>query len=96
MGQKGICLFEDLGQNLEKHSASFDKNDKKSIKQEDDDEVKCTHGEKFNINEDHDFKEWERYDILQHKNDKKSTKGTIKAELFPDYIQNDLNVGPHQ
>lgn len=62
--QKGICLFEDLAPFLEKYTKHFDKNDKTNAKQEEGDEVRCIQGEKFNINEDHDFKEWERYDIL--------------------------------
>ena len=59
---KGLGLFEELGENLEKHNQYFDKNDKKESE-----DVKFIHGEKFNINEDHDFKEWERYDIATYK-----------------------------
>ena len=59
---KGLGLFEELGKNLEKHNQYFDKNDKKESE-----DVKFIHGEKFNINEDHDFKEWERYDIATYK-----------------------------
>jgi hypothetical protein len=81
-----------LGTNLEKFSQGMDKHDKK-VEKQDDGEVKITNGEKFNINEDHDFKEWERYDILHHKSDK---KGTIGNKLIPDYILADLVVGPNQ
>lgn len=76
---KGLCLFEELADILEKHTQYLDKNDQKVI-----DEIKVTNGEKFNISEDHDFKEWERYDILQLK------KGEIEPKHFPEYILNDL------
>lgn len=78
-------MFEELGPNLEKHTQSMDKHDKK-----DSEDTRLIQGEKFNINEDHDFKEWERYDVLHIKNDK---KGTIDSKVIPDYIKNDLTVG---
>ena len=85
---KGLGLFEELGENLEKYTQYFDKNDKNQT-----DDVKSIQGEKFNINEDHDFKEWERYDILTYKYDKKDKKGSIDTKLLPEYIQKDLTVG---
>ena len=86
---KGINLFEELESNLENHSQYFDKNDK-----DENEDVKFIHGEKFNINEDHDFKEWERYDIATLKNDKKNNKASsIDTKILPKYIQKDLTVG---
>lgn len=83
-------LFEDLAEKLEKYSQNLDQNDKSEK-----DGVKFIHGEKFSINEDHDFKEWEKYDIVHLKSDKKE-KGTIDIKTVPSYIRNDLTVGPQQ
>jgi len=83
-------MFEELGPNLEKYNKHFDKNDKN-----DSEDVKHTQGEKFNINEDHDFKEWERYDVIHCKKDKKG-QGTIDSKAFPNYIKNDLTMGSQQ
>lgn len=87
---KGLMLFEDLAEKLEKYSQNLDQNDKSEK-----DGVKFIHGEKFSINEDHDFKEWEKYDIVHLKSDKKE-KGTIDIKTVPSYIRNDLTVGPQQ
>jgi hypothetical protein len=82
MRTKGLQMFEDLAPNLEKYKQYLDKND-----QDQKDDIKITRGEKFVINEDHDFKEWEHYDILHHRSSK---QGSIDVNHMPDYIQKDI------
>ena len=86
MASKGIMLFSDLAPNLEKHSSHFDKNDKHES-----DGVNHLAGEKFNINTDHDFKEWEQYDIVHGEHDK-----TVPIDKVPKYIHELLKKGPSQ
>ena len=67
-------MFAELAENLEAHNSNFDRTiTDKEVQNGDKDfgNVKVIHGEKFEINDYDDFKQWERYDIVHHTGDGK-------------------------
>lgn len=88
---KGTLMFDELAKNLDAHNGNFDKTiTNKEVQNGDKDfgNAKVIHGEKFEINEYDDFKQWERYDIVHLIGDGK--KGNLSQSIMPDYIVKSL------
>ena len=85
--QQGTLMFDQLADNLEAHNGNFDKtitNKEVQNGEKDFGNVKVIHGEKFEINDYDDFKQWERYDIVHIVGDSKN--GSISETVMPKYL----------
>lgn len=89
--QQGILMFVELAEFLEIHNGNFDKtitNKEVQNGSKDFGNVKVIQGEKFEINEFDDFKQWERYDIVHRVGDDKQSN--IDESVMPEYIVKEI------
>lgn len=96
ISSQGVTLFEDISGNLEEHRRNFDKNivDKEVANGKEQSKVKVVQGEKFEIHEENDFKQWERYDIMHFVVDDK--KDNISKDVMPSYVAQELKLTKNQ
>ena len=84
---KGLYLFESLQDKLNTSNKNYEKDMGKLTVGESPNEIQVQGVEKFQINEEHDFKEWERYDIMMFKS---KSNSVIPIIQYPTYIREDI------
>lgn len=97
--KQGILMFNEQAIKCKDHEAPFDHQNEKRVQSN----VEIVNGEKFEVHDDNDYQQWERYDILKVPKPKKAkgkdkgeiadTSTTIPIDMAPDYIKVDLEKG---
>lgn len=86
--KQGILMFNEQAIKTKEHGAPFDHQNEKRVQAN----VAIVNGEKFEVHNDNDYKQWERYDL----HESRAAGATIPIDMAPDYIKVDLQKGLFQ
>lgn len=86
--KQGILMFNEQAIKTKEHGAPFDHQNEKMVQAN----VEIVNGEKFEVHNDNDYKQWERYDL----HDSRAEGATIPIDMAPDYLKVDLQKGLFQ